>query len=83
VEFNRWNACATHDYGYDLWKFGTVGLDKNQVDDNFLDDMMADCGDRPLVARQGCEATARIYHQAVRTASPALGDRDGIVTAFE
>jgi hypothetical protein len=55
-----WNfgaACATHDYGYDLLRFGFAGRD--EVDALFYGDMFAECESSSLVAQPMCRALAR------------------------
>jgi hypothetical protein len=73
--FNRWNACATHDYGYDLWRHGTVGVGKNEVDQIFYEDMLADCKGRNIAAKHACQQSAKQYRSAVEfLGRPSDGD---------
>ena len=59
------NACKTHDYGYDLIRFGAI-RNRKAVDDFLRNDMKADCKRRSLFKR-GCRSTADNVYAAVRT----------------
>lgn len=50
------DACRTHDYGYDLVRFG-VG-DRPAADDLLYHDMMVACAERDALTGGGCRALA-------------------------
>lgn len=63
--FDFYNACDTHDYGYDLARVDELkgSDDKAEVDGIFLSDMYADCRDRS--EKSSCERRAKIYYSWV------------------
>lgn len=63
-------ACRTHDYGYDLVRFG-VGS-RPAADDLLFRDMMALCADRDPVSAGGCRALAHWTKATLR-----VGDATG------
>jgi hypothetical protein len=70
-------ACQTHDYGYDLWRFGAIE-DRADVDTNFHIDLMSgQCA--PLgVGTQSfeeCGLLAESYYVGVRTLGGFFLDR--------
>ncbi len=64
------HACRTHDYGYDLVRFG-VG-DRNRADALFYTDMMASCRGQSVTGIPGCRAIARWAHTVL-----VVGDATG------
>jgi phospholipase A2-like protein len=63
-------ACRTHDYGYDLLRFG-LG-DRRDVDELLYSDMMAHCDRRGFIEGTGCRSIAR-WARAVLKAGDVLG----------
>jgi hypothetical protein len=63
-------ACRTHDYGYDLVRFG-VG-NRPQADDLLYRDMVASCGANAPLGMVACRATARWAHLVLE-----IGDATG------
>ena len=63
------NACGTHDYGYDLVRFG-VG-DRRATDSLFHDDMLRECR-REGLGQAPCKALAEWAYAALR-----VGDGNG------
>ncbi len=66
-------ACSRHDFGWRNLKAidgaptPTWHIDnKDRVDAGFLFDMRRRCAALPLLARVGCDTTARVYYTAVR-----------------
>jgi len=70
--FDRNDACATHDYGYDLIRFGVDSFGESDVDNYFYEDMLADCEDRIFEAV--CVDSAQFYRAGVRFGSAKPGD---------
>lgn len=64
------HACRTHDYGYDLVRFG-VG-DRDQADALLYLDMMASCRGQSVTGIPGCRAIARWAHTVL-----VVGDATG------
>jgi hypothetical protein len=67
-----WNftvACQTHDYGYDLLRFG-LG-DRPDIDELLYADMMANCDRRGLIAATGCRSIARWARAVLRVGDVA------------
>lgn len=68
--WNFWDACGTHDYGYDLIRYGHrtshVLVSKGDVDDLFFVDMSAHCERRGFFTKEQCRAVAAAYYFAVR-----------------
>ncbi|MEW6059073.1 MAG: phospholipase A2 [Actinomycetota bacterium] len=64
------SPCRTHDYGYDLVRFG-VG-NRPQADDLFYRDMVATCGDNAPFGELACRASAKWVHLALQ-----VGDATG------
>ena len=71
------NACKTHDYGYDLLRFGPLRgskyLRRREVDRFFHDDMRASCNSYRGNARRGCRLRAQNYYRGVRTFGAGTG----------
>lgn len=63
-------ACRTHDYGYDLLRFG-LGH-RSDIDELLYSDMMANCDRRGFIERTGCRSVAR-WARAVLKAGDVLG----------
>jgi hypothetical protein len=63
-------ACRTHDYGYDLVRFG-LG-DRGEADALLYRDMTASCGGQWIVGSEACRALADWARTALR-AGDALG----------
>lgn len=61
--FDRNDACATHDYGYDLIRFGVDSFGESDVDNYFYEDMLADCEGR--IAEPICVDSAQTYRVIV------------------
>lgn len=78
-DFNR--ACATHDYGYDLVRWGGTPLDEHDVDGYFSTDLHAACSDRSILLKPDCRNTARAYAYFVQLGTPRA--KDGITVAGE
>jgi hypothetical protein len=74
--FNFTAPCARHDFGYrNLRRLEAVyGVDdwntaaRNQVDEQFLDDMRAHCHGRSFLLRPTCYAWAQTFYTVVRLA---------------
>jgi hypothetical protein len=68
-----WNftvACQTHDYGFDLLRFGLGG--RADIDELLYADMMANCDRRGLIDGTGCRSIAR-WARAVLKAGDVVG----------
>lgn len=63
-------ACRTHDYGYDLLRYG-LG-DRPDIDELLYSDMMANCDRRGFIGATGCRSLAR-WARAVLKAGDVLG----------
>jgi hypothetical protein len=63
-------ACRTHDYGYDLVRFG-LG-DRHEADELLFRDMMTACAARDAVTGGGCRAFAHWTHTVLE-----VGDATG------
>lgn len=62
--------CRTHDYGYDLVRFG-IG-DRGEADQLLYEDMLAGCADQGPVGAMGCQAIAG-WARAVLKVGDVLG----------
>jgi hypothetical protein len=65
--FDFREACALHDYGWDLVRWGTPGISKSDVDTKFFRVMNADCTPRNPLSQGSCENYAELYVYAVRS----------------
>lgn len=74
VHFDFRDSCATHDYGYDLIRYGGTGITEPDVDDRFFKDMNAHCGTQSY-RKPVCHAMALGYRGVVGQAgNPHQGD---------
>jgi hypothetical protein len=76
-------ACGTHDYGFDLVRFGVA--DRTDVDALLYEDMLRSCRGRGPVGTESCKAMAEWAHAALAIGDlaemePKLGDFDGPLT---
>lgn len=58
-------ACRTHDYGYDLLRFGAIS-DRHEVDDLLLMDLQSECDGQGLLARMDCRYAADLVFDGLR-----------------
>jgi len=72
--FDRNDACSTHDYGYDLIRFGVDTFGESNVDNYFYQDMIADCEARVRFFEDVCLDSAGAYRAGVRFGSARPGD---------
>lgn len=74
--WDRRQACAVHDYGYDLLRYGVDTFREPDVDGYFLRDMIADCEQRHDIASvEGtCIEQARLWRVGVRQGNVTPGD---------
>lgn len=74
-DFNQ--ACETHDYAYDLVRWGGTLLDEHAADAYFERDLRAACANRSALFKPACHASASGYAYFVQAGTPRA--KDGIV----
>jgi hypothetical protein len=72
-------ACRTHDYGYDLVRFG-VG-NRPKADDLLYRDMVASCGANAPISAVACRATAKWAHTVLEIGAATGFDPEPIAHA--
>lgn len=59
-------ACRTHDYAYDLVRFGAPGGDVGEADNFLYNDMQSDCDSRWFLQRMSCRGNANLVWSVLR-----------------
>ena len=59
-------ACRTHDYAYDLVRFGAPGGDVGEADNFLYNDMQSDCDSRWFLQRMSCRGNANLIWSVLR-----------------
>ena len=74
IHFDFNQACATHDYGYDLVRWGGTPLREGDVDGFFKKDLKMSCEGRRLPLKLACLSTAEGYGFGVKAGTPRPDD---------
>lgn len=73
--WDRQLVCGTHDYGYDLLRYGVDTFKEPDVDHYFLQDMLAECAERSNVASEAiCKQHAVLWRAGVQEGDVEPGD---------
>lgn len=79
LEYDFREACAMHDYAYDLIRWRTPGISKQDADNRLNAAMKADCATQFVTDRLKCYSMAAVIFKAVRDHGDPHKPNDGVV----